>query len=380
VKYPYAKHYVTKEDEDAVLQAMRSSFITRGPAVEGFEAALCENTGARFAICFANASLALWACAQAVNASEKDLAIVPANTFIATASAVMNQGTRLMIADVDPHTGNMDLDSFEKKLADLPTGRRLLLPVHFTGQALDMNRLSGMALGWNDVIIEDAAHAIGSYYPSGEKVGSCVYSDMTVFSFHACKNITSAEGGAVMTNDETLYQKLRHIRDSGISRNPFPYSYDVTEMAVNAHMNDLQASLCHSQLKRLDLLQQQKTSLLERYQDHLKEKLVSIPSKHTHYHLCVAHLTKNNGCITREKLMLELLQKEIGTQIHYPPLYDLSVIKKYPRWQERLQPQSYWPGMQTYRQHAISLPLYPGLKPENVDEICRVIAKAIKER
>lgn len=378
MKYPYARHYITKEDQEAALVAMRSSFITRGPEVKKLEEALCQFTGATFCICFANASLALWASCQAVHASEKDLAIVPANTFIASASCAMTRGCRLAIADVDSHTGNMDLDWLEKNLKEFPSGRRIIIPVHFTGKAIDMNRLSGMAHGWDDVIIEDAAHAIGSYYPSGEKVGSCTYSDMTVFSFHACKNITGGEGGAVMTNDETLASRLRQIRDSGIERKPFPESYDVVEIAVNMNLTDMQAALIHSQLGRIVQIQAHKTKLLELYQEHLKGKLVSDPDPQTHYHLCVAHLTNSTKSEARAALMKSLAEKEIGTQIHYPSLYLLDVVKKYPRWIDRTKDLGYWPGMEIYRQNALSLPLYPELNCENVDEICKTITRSLK--
>ncbi len=379
MKYPYAKHYITHEDETAVLTALRSASITRGPAVADFEQALCEYTQARFAICFTNASLALWAATAAVDAGPKDIALVPANTFVATASAAMQRGCRLSLSDVVATTGNMDLEVFEARLSESSRSpRRILLPVHFTGKALDMNRLSAMALGWNDVIIEDAAHALGSVYPTGEKVGSCVYSDMTIFSFHACKNITCGEGGAVLTNDISLAQKLRQLRDSGLARKAFPHSYDVSELAVNAHMTDLQAALGHSQLQREIHIKEHKNQLLERYQVHLGSYLVSKPDPQTHYHLCVALLTQKEAAITREKLMVQLLEKGIGTQIHYPALYDLSIIQKYTKWIERHESKEFWPGMQTYKLQTLSLPLYPSLKAEEVDEICSVIRKIIK--
>lgn len=379
LKYPYAKHLITEDDEHAVLRVLKSPSITRGPAVSNFEAALCEHTGARYSICFTNASLALWACIQAVEASSKDIAFVPTNTFIATASAAMNKNCRLSLVDIVAGTGNMDLESFQAQIAEMPKGvRRLILPVHFTGKTIDMHQLSGMALNWEDVIIEDAAHALGSYYPTGEKVGSCAYSDMTVFSFHACKNITCGEGGAVMTNDALLAQKLRQIRDSGLARKEFPTSYDVELLAVNSHMNDLQAALGHSQLKRESQIKEHKTKLLERYKYHLGNKLVSQPDPSTHYHLCIALLTDEKGSLSRAKLMQQLLEKGVGTQIHYPALYDLSVIRHYPKWLERHQKLEYWPGMQQYKNHTLSLPLYPSLQVEEVDEICEIIKKITK--
>lgn len=382
---PYARQSIDEYDCAAVQEALKSGFITRGPQVKAFEEALASRVQAKFAICFSNASAALWAACQAIDLKPQDEAFVPTNTFMATASCAMVRLAKLILVDVDPQHGSMNLATLQSLVQEpLYHGRRVFLPVHFAGVAMDMQKLSSMA-AHQDIIIEDAAHAIGSYYPTGEPVGSCAYSDMTIFSFHATKNITCGEGGAVTTQSEELAQKLRQIRDSGIVRGDAleplkrkPGYYEVNRVCCNTHMNELQAALGLSQLKKLDTFGSKRQELIEAYRHHLDPSLSIITgplSPKSYYHLCVALIDFENFQVERTSVMEYLASKGIGTQVHYVPLYCHPAIQNYSGWRNRdLQQLA---ASQDYYSQTLSLPLYYDLRLDAVRGIVDNLHQAL---
>jgi UDP-4-amino-4,6-dideoxy-L-N-acetyl-beta-L-altrosamine transaminase len=380
LRIPFAKHSIDQQDRQAVEDTLKSNWITRGPKVNLFEKALAKEVKAKDVICFSSASTALWAACQAIKLSSFDEVYAPTNTFIASASCAMNQRALLYLLDIDPLTGSLNFDLLETKLSHpLYRGRRVIIPVHFAGMALDMKRLSSL-VSHRDIIIEDAAHALGSYYPSGEPVGCCDYSDMTVFSFHASKNITSGEGGAVSTNDELLASKLRLLRDSGIDRSSAePGYYEVSHLSCNYHLNEMQAALGLSQLTKLRQMGAKRQSLIQEYRQNLNpsiQLLTSLESSATYHHLCTALINFDHLCFKRLALMSHLKSKGIGSQVHYVPLYKHPIIKNYKGWINR--DLNNFSGTEQYYSQTLSLPLFHDLQNEQILEITQVLHQALK--
>ncbi|MFN4174937.1 MAG: DegT/DnrJ/EryC1/StrS family aminotransferase, partial [Parachlamydiaceae bacterium] len=252
-----------------------------------------------------------------------------------------------------------------------------IVPVHFAGIAVDMKFINDSLKNPNAVIIEDAAHAIGSYYPSGERVGSCAYSDMTVLSFHPAKTMTTGEGGAVTTNSESLYKKLCDFRNNGIRRKSH-WEYDCISYSGNYHMNEMQGALGVSQLKRLDKFIEKRRLLVKRYRENLKGiegiRLFSDkPDDYTAYHLMVLQIDMKRFGIDRNSLIQKLKEENIGTQYHYIPLYRHPVLEK-----AIGDLSSYFPNMEKYYQEALSFPLYYDLEVSEVDRIVNTLKRILK--
>ncbi len=368
---PYAHQSIDESDIQAVTKAMRQNTITRGPNVEQFERSICEYVHAEHAVAFANGSVALYAAFQAAGVSSSDRTITSPNTFIATAAAAARLSSRISFVDIDSF-GNADVIQMSQQ-ASVPfsRGRPILAPVHFAGVAVDMKLLSEQLSFPDAVIIEDAAHALGSRYPTGEMVGSCAFSDMTTFSFHASKNITCAEGGMVTTNDARLYEKLKMIRDSGLHRNKDRFwEYDCAELSCNYHMNEIQAALGISQLARIDQFCAKKREIVSQY----RKLLSHIPGvdvcndtadSRTHYHLFVVKIDFEALGISREKVMKGLLSLGVQTQYHYVPLYSHSGLQHYATFLE-----ANFPKMREHSQKALTLPLFSSMTD---DDVIRVV-------
>ncbi len=227
---PYAKQEIQDKDLEAVKVALQDESITRGGRVEEFEKALAQACDAQYATVFNSGTSALEAAYGAASANEYDRVFTAANTFVGTVAGALKRGCRLTYVDVDEKTGSLDLDAlFDKINTSASRGKEIVVPVHYAGVAIDMQKLNRGIARTDTVVIEDAAHALGSCYPSGEKVGSCAYSEMTVFSFHPAKQLTTGEGGAVLTNDPDLDQKLKRYRNNGIFKGPEmrPWEYEV---------------------------------------------------------------------------------------------------------------------------------------------------------
>ena len=252
----YGRHLIDAEDLAAVREALESDFLTQGPRVKAFEAALCALTGAGYAVAVSNGTAALHLAALAAGLAPGDEGITSPITFAASANCLIYAGARPVFADIAPDTYTLAPGRFEEKI----TARtKAVVPVDFAGQPADMEAISAIAAKKGITVIEDAAHAIGSRYACGAAVGSCKYSDMTIFSFHPVKTITTGEGGAVTTNSRALYDRLCLLRTHGITKDPAamaenqgPWYYEMQELGFNYRLTDLQAALGVSQLKKLD--------------------------------------------------------------------------------------------------------------------------------
>lgn len=376
---PYAKQSIQEEDRQAVAAALNEEFITRGPLVRLFEETVAGYCGAPYAVAFSSGSAALAAAYFAARLCPSDRVISTPNTYIATVEAAIPLGIRPSFVDIDRSTGNIDLAKLTPLLKIQSTrGRPFIVPVHFAGVAVNMAELDSLICHPDAVVIEDAAHALGSSYPTGEKVGSCAYSQMTIFSFHPAKTITTGEGGMVTTRDPELYHRLQLFRGNGIERSD-PYLshpealgyYEVHASTGNFNFTSFQAALGLSQLKRLEAFAAKRRRLVQRYRQYLSDQanitlLTDQQLEKTAPHLFVVQIDFNACKISRQSVMHKLKEKGIGSQIHYIPLYDHPVLKC-DIWSEKGK----YPEMEIYYQQALSLPLYFDLLDEDVDRICR---------
>lgn len=385
---PYARQSINEQDIQAMGQALQGTAITRGPHVEAFEKAIADYCGARYAVAFNSGTTALIAACHAAEVGPHDRLLTSPNTFIATAGAgICHQATPVFI-DIDRNTGNIDLDLLDFNI-NRPSsrGRTVVSPVHFAGIPVDMELLDNLIKNPDTVVIEDAAHALGSTYKDGQKVGCCAWSQMTMFSLHPAKTITTGEGGIITTNDPELDHKLRLFRNNGIEREPpyllgtpAPWYYEVHDITNNTNFTEFQAALGISQLSRIDSFIEKRRELVRAY----REKLKDIPSirlftdeldAFAAFHLFVVQIDFESCGTTRQKVMETLKAKGIGTQVHYIPLYRHPVIAK-----NCGDISEYFPQMEAYYAQALSLPLYYDLPIEKIDYIVSSLKEALNQR
>ena len=380
---PYVQPSISPEDIAAVSLALSTPQITRGTHVAAFEQAVADYCHVPYAVAFSSGTAALQAAYFAAETNSFDKLLTSPNTFVATAGAGMLFGATPVFMDIDRQTGNMDLDQLEATLAQPASqGRTIITPVHFAGIAVDMQRLESFIACPDTIVIEDAAHALGSCYADGQKVGCCAWSQMTMFSFHPNKHITTGEGGMVTTQDPALWHRLQLFRDNGIERHPeymqqAPASgyYEVHALTGNYNFTEMQAALGLSQLKRLDAFVEKKRLLVKRYRKHLSglPHINLWAQEHdpfTAYHLCVVQIDFAAIKSTRAKVMAALQQQGIGSQVHYIPLY------RHPFFQKKMGDLTpYFPQTESYYAQALSLPLYYDLTEQEVDRICAALKK-----
>jgi perosamine synthetase len=383
---PYAKQSVSDEDVDAVTNVLKQDFLTRGPVVKEFEEAISDYCGSAYAVAFNSATSGLIAACYAAEASPNDRLITSPNTFIGTVAGGYYRGVDPVFIDIDSATGNIDLDLMKYSSEYTSSrGKNIYIPVHFSGIPVDMEKLERMISDPNAVVIEDAAHALGSKYRDGSKVGCCSWSDMTVFSFHPAKNITTGEGGVVTTNCEHYYRRLRLFRDNGVERDPqnfvgqpAPWYYEVRDVTGNYHMTDIHAALGLSQFKRLDDFAKKRRELVQLYREKLKNidsirYLKVAKDDHVMFHLFVVKIDFAGLGLTRAEVMTQLKEEGVGTQVHYIPLY------RHPFFTDRHRDvREYFPEMEKYYEQALSLPLYYDLTPDDIAKVVKTLKKVLK--
>ncbi len=383
---PYARQSIDSDDTASVANALNSEFITRGPLVEKFEEAFADFCGAKYAVAFSNGSTGLLGCCLAADVNQFDRVITTPNTFVATAGCAIHCGATPVFVDIKSDTGNLNLEHLDYTLErQYSQGRPIIIPVHFSGLAVDMAKLDGTIRDPNAVVIEDACHAIGSRYSDGQMVGSCPWSQMTVFSFHPAKTMTTGEGGMVTTNDPELYHRLKLARNSGIERDTSrlkqeakPWYYEVQMLTNNFNFTEFQAALGLSQMNRLNAFIEKRRELVKAY----RKKLAGIPcikmftdeqDDNTGFHLFVVQIDFEACKTTREKVMLALRDRNIGTQMHYIPLY------RHPYFEKTCgNITEFFPEMEKYYSQALSLPLYYDLTLEQVDYVVKELLRTLK--
>lgn len=382
---PYARQSIDENDIRRVTASLKSDIITRGPLVEEFECAIAQYCNARFAVAFNTGTTALKASCFAADVSTFDHIITSPNTFAATVTAGLGLGAKCLLSDIEFDTGNIDIQNIAPRInQNQSRGRDIIIPVHYSGIPVSIPKIEKMIKDPNTLIIEDAAHALGSIHPNGEKVGACSLSDMTMFSFHPAKTITTGEGGMITTNSEHLYNRLLLYRNNGIQRDPKfmkqdpgPWYYEVGEMTGNYNFTEFQAALGLSQLKKLESFILARRHLIHTYREQLKGAphiTMSDPKYdlQTAYHLCVVKIDFEAYGKTRAQVMRELKAQGIGTQVHYIPIYRHPFFTSLFGEQEEQFPQ-----MEKFYSAQLSLPLYADLKETQVKQVCNTLLSVL---
>lgn len=390
---PYGRHSIDQEDIKAVEAVLKGDWITCGPVVEDFENKLCEVTGSPYAVSCSNGTTALHMALLALRLQAGDVIVVPAITFLATANAARFIGADVVFADVDPDTGLMTAQTLQNAITKYknPSKIKIVINVHLNGQCEDLEAIYQVAKAHNLFVVEDAAHAIGTYYTNqnGQKyaIGSNPYSDLTTFSFHPLKTVAMGEGGAVTCKTSDIAHSLKLLRSHGMTRKKEdwecrdqgfvdmdtsnPWYYEMQNLGFNYRVSDINCALGLSQLHKIWKFKQTRHHIVERYDYLFKNKdHISPIKKHsfsdTAWHLYVLKIDFKAIGQSRAQVMNNLSRQEIGTQVHYTPLY------RQPYYQ-KLYGLSLLPGAESYYDTCLSIPLYVGLKDKQQDVVIKAI-------
>lgn len=378
---PYGRQWLDADDEQAVLSTLRSNYLTQGPQIAEFEQALCQYTGARYCVAVASGTAALHLAVAALELPEGSEGITSPNTFTASANSMVYCGIKPVFADIDEDSYNISPSEIEKKISDKT---RLVTAVHFAGQPAEMAAIAAIAQRHKLKVIEDAAHAIGSNYPDGSKVGNCRYSDLTIFSFHPVKTLTTGEGGAVMTNDPVLYQKMVLLRSHGItkdpdamSQTPGPWYYEMQALGWHYRLTDMQAALGISQLRKIEAFKTRRRELVATYNAAFSHSDLICPPREAAgtrscFHLYVVRIAFAKLGKTRAQFMQQLAECGIGSQVHYIPVHTQ------PWYQKNYGcKQGDCPKAEHYYESCLSLPLYPAMTDADQTRVIAAVKKAL---
>ena len=383
---PYGRQNIEESDIEAVVNVLRSDWITQGPVIGQFEGAVAAYCGAKFAVAVNSATSALHSACAALDLGPGDRLWTSPNTFVASANCALYCGALVDFVDIDPRTLNMSIPALEARLLEAEAAGmlpKIIVPVHFAGQSCDMRAIRALADRYGFYVIEDASHAIGAGYQD-DPVGSCRYSDITVFSFHPVKIITTAEGGMSMTNDADLAGRLHRLRNHGLTRDPEmmrhapdgPWSYQQIDLGYNYRMTDIQAALGLSQMARLDEYVHERHLLAARYGELLSGLPVTTPWCHpdcySAFHLYPVRISSGSAGQGRREIFDYMRAAGIGVNVHYIPVHTQ------PYYQDIGFSQGDFPEAERYYREALSLPLYPGLTTEEQDRVVDALARAIK--
>lgn len=377
---PYGRQSIDEADIAAVVAVLRSDFLTQGPEVERFEAALCAVTGARYAVAYSHGTAALYGAAWAAGLGAGDEVITTAITFAASANCAAYVGARPVFVDVDPVAASLDPQALE---AAITPRTRAVVPVDFTGQPAALQAIHAMAKRHGLCVIEDAAHSLGAT-AGGHPAGACVYADMAMLSFHPVKHITTGEGGAVTTNDPVLADRLRRFRNHGIERDPArfrtpspgPWYHEMQDLGHNFRLTDLQAALGRSQLGRLDSFVARRRAIAARYDQLLAGSpwvtpLGRLATGTSSYHLYVVRIDFDAAGVSRATVMDRLRARGIGTQVHYIPVY------RHPYHAAAGWQPAQFPHAEKYYSQALSLPMYPDLRDADIQRVVDELSTAL---
>jgi len=382
---PYGRQDITQADIDAVVGVLQSDFLTQGPIVPCFEQRVAQHVGAQHALAVNSATSALHIACMALGLGHGDYLWTTPITFVASANCGLYCGAKVDFVDIDPRTYNLCPLVLQRKLEQAEREGKLpkvLVAVHLCGQPCDMHSIHALAQRYGFKIIEDASHAIGGKY-CGDFIGNCRYSDITVFSFHPVKIVTTAEGGMALTNDAELAKKMALLRSHGITRDAAqmtheadgPWYYQQIDLGYNYRMTELQAALGLSQMERLDHYVARRHQLAQRYDSLLQELPVTTPWQHADsysgLHLYVIRLQLENISKTHRQVFEALRDLGIGVNLHYIPVHTQP-------YYERMGFQANdFPEAQRYYAEAISLPMYQTLSEAQQDKVIDAVRKAV---
>jgi UDP-4-amino-4,6-dideoxy-N-acetyl-beta-L-altrosamine transaminase len=374
---PYARQSISEQDLDAVAKVLQSDYLTQGPVVPAFEDAVADLVGAKHAVAGNSATSMLHVACLALGVTSGDLVWTSPISFVASANCALYCGAEIDFVDIDSETFNMSPVALAAKLELANKSNRLpkvIIPVHMGGQSCDMQSIGSLAKQYGIKVIEDASHAIGGSYNS-QRIGTCAYSDVTIFSFHPVKIITSGEGGMATTQDEGLAHKLRMLRSHGITRdetefefsNDGPWYYEQQELGLNYRLTDVAAALGLSQLQRIDSFINQRKAIANRYNNAFESTVVIAPQIASNsisaFHLYIARCDFKNLNVTRVQLFQKMKEADVLLNLHYIPIYRQPFFAKM-----GFIPQAF-PNAELYYEQAFSIPMYADLSETNQNTV-----------
>ena len=361
---PYGRHWISDDDIQSVVDVLESDWLTQGPKIEEFEKEISAYCGSKYSVVFNSGTSALHAAFSVLGLDKDDEFITTPNTFVATANAGLHTGIKPIFVDIEEDTGNLNTSKVEERITERT---RLIVPVHYSGHPVDMGKIYEIAERKNLYVIEDACHALGAKY-KGYKTGGCNYSDMTVFSFHPVKHITTGEGGAVLTNNKDFYKKLLMSRSHGIEKRSFinkpdgDWYYEMQSLGYNYRMTDIQAALGISQLRKSDKFIDRRKEIARLYDSEFKDNpWFDIPPVRSYasssYHLYPIRF-KDGFKEKKKEIFLKLKEEKLGVQVHYIPVY------WHPFYKNMGYKKGICPIAEDFYFKELSLPIYPAMKGE----------------
>jgi dTDP-4-amino-4,6-dideoxygalactose transaminase len=379
VRIPFAKPSIDESDIAAVVETLRSGWLTTAGRTKAFEEELAAYTGARFVNGVNSATAAMHLALAAWDIGPGDEVITTPYTFSATATVVVHCGATPVFVDVREGDANIDPALIEGAITPRT---KAIIPVHIAGEPCDMDAIMGIARRHGVKVLEDAAHAIGTFY-RGRPVGSI--SDAAAFSFYANKTMTTGEGGALATDDELLSERVRVLTLHGMSKDAWnrydaggSWKYDIKEFGFKDNLTDIAASLGRSQLKRLETFIEERTRVAQRYFANLRdEEHITLPAfaeEHRHsWHLFMIRINNETSPVQRDDVIRKLAERGIGTSVHFIPLHYHTAYKSLGRWQK-----GDFPVAEGIFERTVSLPMYPDLTNEQVDEVCEALREIVR--
>ena len=369
----YGRQTIDEDDIKAVVEVFRSDFLTQGPKVSEFERSLGDYCGSKYAVAFSSGTSALHGAYFAAGLGCEDEIITSPMTFLATANAALFLGAKPIFVDVKSDSGNIDVELIEEAITKKT---KVIVPIHYGGHPVQLERISQIARDNNLIMIEDACHALGAEY-KGMKIGSCEFSDMVTFSFHPVKSITTGEGGAVLTNSEELYKKLAMFRQHGVTKDRTAFKnddmdwgqwyYEMHYLGYNYRLTDIHAALGISQLRKLDRFIRRRREIVETYNKAFKNNsFFDLPVEKSYaksaWHLYPIRL-KDEYRAEKTKVFTKLRKRGLGVQVHYIPVY------LQPYYQQLGYKKGLCPNAEDFYEREISIPLYPDMSSEDVDYV-----------
>lgn len=382
---PYGRQDITEADIEAVIEVLKSDWITQGPTIGRFEQDVRNHCSALHSVAVSNATCALHIACLALELGPGDHLWTSPITFVASANCGLYCGATIDFVDIDSRTYNMNMGALEKKLEQAERDGKLpkvVIPVHFAGQSCDMRTLQLLAKRYHFRVIEDASHAIGAYYED-QSVGNCRYSDITIFSFHPVKIVTTGEGGMATTNNTKIADKMCRLRSHGITRDPEymardslgPGYYEQIELGFNYRMTDIQAALGASQIQRLTHYVERRKELVARYNQLLKKLPLTLPwqdpATSSSWHLYVIRLNLPKTSKDRRQVFESMRNLGIGVNIHYIPVHTQ------PYYHALGFRQGMYPEAERYYSEAITLPLFPTMTEQQQDKVVAALEKSL---
>ena len=391
---PYGKHHIDSADIKAITDVLKKGYLTQGPTISLFEKKFAKYVGAKYAVAVSSCTAGLHIAVLSTNIKKNEYLVTSSITFVASPNSAIYSNAKVILSDIDKETLNINSSKLKEAINKFRNSQiKIIMPVHFGGYPCDMKEIKKLANKHKSFLIEDAAHALGGQYKCGSKVGSCKYSDMTVFSMHPVKSIAACEGGIITTNSKILYKKLLKLRSHGINKNDDkfinkmqsktngkinPWYYEMQELGFHYRITDIQCALASSQLNKLKKFISKRRKLVSRYDNEFKNNQHIKPTQLTgrkisSLHIYVVRIDFSKLKITRAELMNLLKKNNVITQVHYLPIH------YHPFYNKNLYNYLNDSNSVDYYKEALTLPLYYDLSFNQQDFVIRLINKIINK-